>query len=183
MVQKLQSFLRDGKSVILFTGSNLNIDSKLLDWLGVNLSGKINWTPPSKIVLKEEQHPIFDPFLPADFSSELAPRFFHSARVSVNKSAQVLAYLENQETNTPFLVEYKPEITSGYNKGTVLVFNTSAYSLTDTSLLVCPHFLPLIQQAVLYTKSRQKVIDRKLIVGQEFTLDVGGLVDLSLIHI
>ena len=177
MVQKLQSFLRDGKSVILFTGSNLNIDSKLLDWLGVNLSGKINWIPPSKIVLKEEQHPIFDPFLPADFSSELAPRFFHSARVSVNKSAQVLAYLENQETKTPFLVEYKPEITSGYNKGTVIVFNTSAYSLTDTSLLVSPHFLPLIQQAVLYTKSRQKVIDRKLIVGQEFTLDVGGQVD------
>ncbi len=175
MIQQLQSFLRAGKSVILFTGSNLNFGNELEDWLGVSFSGNITWKPRAQIVLQKEQHPVFAPFLATDFSGDSVPQFSRSSNLLLNKSAQVLAYLENHQKRVPFLVEYRPETKSGLNKGTVLVFNTSSYLLTDANLLITPYFLPLIQQSILYIKSREKTIDRQLVVSQPFKLDVGAL--------
>ena len=88
--------------------------------------------------------------------------------MNVKLTTKVLAQFQNQ---IPFLVEYR------IGNGTVLVFNASGTTLTDADLLVTPYFLPLLQQSVLYAKSRQVAMDRQLTVGQPLSIHVRELVD------
>ena len=64
---------------------------------------------------------------------------------------------------TPFLIEHS------INRGIALLFNVSAAQSETSNLLVSPHFLPLLQQAVLYTKAVQSAYQRNLIVGAPYT--------------
>ena len=171
-IQQIQAFLRAGKSLILFVGVDLikpvHTDQNLSDWLGITLGENVTWNPPTQITLSDPQHIIFDPFEETAFKGDSAPRFFRGLQMSVELTTKVLAQFQNQ---IPFLVEYRIE------NGTVLVFNASGTTLTDADLLVTPYFLPLLQQSVLYAKSRQVAMDRQLTVGQPLSIHVRELVD------
>ena len=171
-IQQIQAFLRAGKSLILFLGVDLikpvDTNQNLRDWLGITLGENVTWNPPTQITLSDPQHIIFDPFEETAFIGDSAPRFFRGLEMNVKLTTKVLAQFQNQ---IPFLVEYRIE------NGTVLVFNASGTTLTDADLLVTPYFLPLLQQSVLYAKSRQVAMDRQLTVGQPLSIHVRELVD------
>jgi hypothetical protein len=171
-IQQIQAFLRAGKSLILFAGMDLvkpvQTNQNLRDWLGITLGENVIWNPPTQITLSDPQHVIFDPFEETAFIGDSAPRFFRGLEMSVESTAKVLAQFQNQ---IPFLVEYRIE------NGTVLIFNASGKTLTDADLLVTPYFLPLLQQSVLYAKSRQVAMNRQLTVGQPLSIHLRELVD------
>ena len=171
-IQQIQAFLRAGKSLILFLGVDLikpvDTNQNLRDWLGITLGENVTWNPPTQITLSDPQHISFDPFEETAFIGDSAPRFFRGLEMNVKLTTKVLAQFQNQ---IPFLVEYRIE------NGTVLVFNASGTTLTDADLLVTPYFLPLLQQSVLYAKSRQVAMDRQLTVGQPLSIHVRELVD------
>ena len=76
------------------------------------------------------------------------------------EDARIVAQLSD---GTPFLIE-RP-----IDRGLALLFNVSAAQLDASSLLVNQNFLPLLQQAVLYTKAAQSAHQRNLIVGKPYT--------------
>jgi hypothetical protein len=161
--QQLQNFIRDGKSVIYFVDDRVDAASynRFADWLPANFGATKGWNPPLTLAEYPPDHPIFEPFKPDDFSGQYAPQFYRGRTIDAAEGASVVAKLSD---GTPFLIE------RSIDAGTTLLFNVSATRLEGASnLLVNPHFLPLIQQAVLYTKAIQSRSQRNLSVGQTYT--------------
>ncbi len=161
--QQLQTFIRNGKSAIFFVSDGVDAENynQFADWLPASLGQAVTWNPPLTVSEYQSDHPIFEVFKPKDFSGQYAPQFYRGVEVNPAEDARVVAQLSD---GTPFLVE------RSVNSGETLLFNVSATQLNIASnLLVNPHFLPLLQQTVLYTKAMQSRHQRTLQVGQAYT--------------
>ncbi|MFB3042025.1 MAG: BatA domain-containing protein [Candidatus Poribacteria bacterium] len=161
--QQLQTFIRNGKSAIFFVSDGVDAENynQFADWLPASLGQAVTWNPPLTVSEYQSDHPIFEVFKPKDFSGQYAPQFYRGVEVNPAEDARVVAQLSD---GTPFLVE------RSVNSGETLLFTVSATQLNIASnLLVNPHFLPLLQQTVLYTKAMQSRHQRTLQVGQAYT--------------
>ena len=160
--QQLQAFMRAGKSVIYFVGDGVDTASynAFADWLPADVGQPIGWEPPVTLSNYSVDSPIFEVFKGEDFAGQYAPQFYRGLELTTGEDAKVVAQLSD---GTPFLVE-RP-----IDRGIALLFNVSAAQLDASNLLVNQNFLPLLQQAVLYTKAAQSVHRRNLIVGEPYT--------------
>ena len=160
--QQLQAFTRAGKSVIYFVGEGVDTASynAFANWLPANVGQPIAWQPPVTLSDYKADSPIFEVFKEEDFAGQYAPQFYHGLELKPAEDAKIVAQLSD---GTPFLVE-RP-----IDRGIALIFNVSAAQLDASNLLVNQNFLPLLQQAVLYTKAAQSVHRRNLIVGESYT--------------
>ena len=160
--QQLQSFTRAGKSVVYFVSDTVDVSSynQFVDWLPANLGASVNWDPPLTMSEFDTDHSIFDIFGTGDFSGQYAPQFHKGLILNPVEDARVAAQLTDE---TPLLVERR------IHSGLAIVFNVSANQLDASNLILNPHFVPLMQQTVLYTKAAQFAHDRNLIVGETFT--------------
>ena len=162
--QQLQAFMRAGKSVIYFVGAGVDTASynAFADWLPATVGQPISWQPPVTLSSYRDDSPIFEVFKEGDFAGQYSPQFYRGLELKPAGDAKVVAQLTDGE---PFLVE-RP-----INRGIALLFNVSAVQLEASNLLVSPHFLPLLQQVVLYAKAIQSVHQRNLIVGEPYTVN------------
>ena len=163
--QQLQAFMRAGKSVIYFVGDDVDTTSynTFADWLPADVGQPITWQPPVTLSNYKADSPIFEVFKGEDFAGQYAPQFYRGLGLKPAEDAKIVAQLSD---GTPFLVE-RP-----IDRGIALLFNVSAAQLDDaSSLLVNQNFLPLLQQAVLYTKATQSAHQRNLIVGKPYTVN------------
>ena len=160
--QQLQAFMRAGKSVIYFVGDGVDMASynAFADWLPVNVGQPITWQPPVTLSNYKADSPIFEVFKGEDFTGQYAPQFYRGLGLKPAGDARIVAQLSD---GTPFLIE-RP-----IDRGIALLFNVSAAQSEASDLLVSPHFLPLLQQVVLYTKAAQSAHQRNLIVGEPYT--------------
>ena len=160
--QQLQAFMRAGKSVIYLVGDGVDTASynAFADWLPANVGQPITWQPPVTLSSYREDSPIFEVFKGEDFAGQYAPQFYRGLELKPAGDARIVAQLSD---GTPFLIE-RP-----IDRGIALLFNVSAAQLDASNLLISPHFLPLLQQVVLYTKAIQSTHQRNLIVGQPYT--------------
>lgn len=160
--QQVQAFMRAGKSVIYFVGAGVDTASyrAFADWLPAIAGQPITWQPPVTLSSYQEDSPIFEVFKEEDFTGQYAPQFYRGLELAPTEGAKVLAQFSD---GTPFLIQHF------INRGVALLFNVSAVQSEASNLLVSPHFLPLLQQAVLYTKAVQSVHQRNLIVGEPYT--------------
>ena len=160
--QQLQAFMRAGKSVIYFVGDGVDTASYngFADWLPADVGQPITWQPPVTLSNYKADSPIFEVFKGEDFAGQYAPQFYRGLKLKPSEDAKIVAQLSD---GTPFLIE-RP-----IGRGIALLFNVSAAQLDASSLLVNQNFLPLLQQAVLYTKANQSAHQRNLIVGEPYT--------------
>ena len=160
--QQLQAFMRAGKSVIYFVGDDVDIASYngFTDWLPAAVGQPITWQPPVTLSNYKADSSIFEVFKEADFAGQYAPQFYRGVELKPAEDAKIVAQLSD---GTPFLIE-RP-----VDRGIALLFNVSAVQLEASNLLVNQNFLPLLQQAVLYTKAAQSAHRRNLIVGEPYT--------------
>ena len=160
--QQLQAFMRAGKSVIYFVGDGVDTASynAFADWLPADVGQPITWQPPVTLSNYKADSPIFEVFKGEDFAGQYAPQFYRGLKLKPSEDAKIVAQLSD---GTPFLIE-RP-----IGRGIALLFNVSAAQLDASSLLVNQNFLPLLQQAVLYTKANQSAHQRNLIVGEPYT--------------
>jgi hypothetical protein len=160
--QQLQAFMRAGKSVIYFVGAGVDTASynAFADWLPASVGQPITWQPPVTLSSYREDSPIFEVFKGEDFTGQYAPQFYHGLELEPAGDAKIVAQFSD---GTPFLIEHS------INRGIALLFNVSAARSEASNLLVSPHFLPLLQQAVLYTEAIQSGHQRNLIVGAPYT--------------
>ena len=160
--QQLQAFMRAGKSVIYFVGDDVDTASynAFVDWLPANVGQPITWQPPVTLSNYKADSPIFEVFKGEDFAGQYAPQFYRGLKLKPAEDAKIVAQLSD---GTPFLVE------RSIDRGIALLFNVSAAQSDASSLLVNQNFLPLLQQAVLYTKATQSAHRRNLIVGEPYT--------------
>lgn len=162
IMQQLQSFIRAGKSVVYFVGDKIDVPSynQFADWMPANVGALMDWHPPLTLSKFDSVHPIFKIFDADDFSGQYAPQFYQGLVLSPAEEAGVIAELSN---GAPFLVERR------IHSGIAIIFNVSASQLDASDLIVNPHFVPLLQQTILYTKAIQSAHDRNLLVGAAFT--------------
>jgi len=160
--QQLQAFMRAGKSVIYFVGDGVDTSSynAFADWLPADIGQPIRWQPPVTLSNYKSDSPIFEIFKGEDFAGQYAPQFYQGLKLEPAEGARIVAQLSD---GTPFLVERT------IDRGIALLFNVSAVQVDASSLLVNQNFLPLLQQAVLYTKAAQSVHRRNLIIGEPYT--------------
>ena len=167
MSAQLREFTRHGKSIIVFVSDRSNATSYNEPdnvWLPAQLGSLLTWTPPQRVQVYEETHPIFDIFPSDGFSMQYAPQFYNGIALQPSSESNVIARFGD---DTPFLVE------RSQGTSTVLLYNcgllvqqttpsmesglqtpptTSTRATTYTNdLLVNPYFLPMLQQSVLYT--------------------------------
>ena len=159
--QQLQAFMRAGKGVIYFVGDGVDTTSynAFADWLPANVEQPITWQPPVTLSNYKTDSPIFEVFKDEDFAGQYAPQFYRGLKLSPTGDARIVAQLSD---GTPFLIERT------IDRGVALLFNVSAAQSEASNLLVSPHFLPLLQQVVLYTKAVQSAHQKNLIVGQPY---------------
>lgn len=160
--QQLQAFMRAGKSVIYFVGTDVDTANynTFADWLPASVEQPITWNPPVTLSNYKADSPIFEVFKGEDFGGQYAPQFYRGLKLKPAGDAEVVAQLSD---GTPFLIK-RP-----INRGLAVLFNVSAAQLDASSLLVNQNFLPLLQQVVLYTKAAQSSHRRNLIVGEPYT--------------
>ena len=159
--RQLQAFMRAGKSVIYFVADDVDTVSynAFADWLPADVGQPIAWQPPVTLSSYKADSPIFEVFKGEDFAGQYAPQFYRGLELKPAEDAKIVAQLSD---GTPFLVE-RP-----IDRGIALLFNVSAAQLDASTLLVNQNFLPLLQQAVLYTKAAQSAHRRNLIVGEPY---------------
>ncbi|MCZ6679082.1 MAG: hypothetical protein O7E52_17755, partial [Candidatus Poribacteria bacterium] len=159
--QRLQAFMREGKGIIYFVDEGIDTASynAFADWSPVRFGQPATWQPPLRLSNYQADHPIFEVFHPEDFTGQYAPQFYRGWVVDPAEDARVIAQLSD---GTPFLIERKIDL------GVAMLFNVSATRLSASNLLVNPHFLPLLQQTILYTKAIQSAYERNLRVGQSY---------------
>ena len=176
--QQLQAFMQAGKSVIYFVGDSVDTASynAFADWLPANVGQPIPWQPPVTLSSYRADSPIFEVFKGEDFAGQYAPQFYRGLALKPAEDARSVAQLSD---GTPFLIE-RP-----IDRGMALLFNVSAAQSEASNLLVSPHFLPLLQQAVLYTKAVQSAHQRNLIVGQPYTANYrwSGATTAQIMHL
>jgi hypothetical protein len=164
--QKLQAFMRDGKGVVYFVSDAVDRENynAFADWLPASFGESVTWQPPQTLSAYQKGHPIFDVFKPEDFAGQYAPQFYRGLTLRPAEDAVVVAQLSN---GAPFLIE---RAVAG---GRTMLFNVSATRPEGSNLLVSPHFLPLLQQTVLYMKSLQSPREKNLRVGQVYAASYG----------
>ena len=162
--QRLQAFMREGKSVIYFVGDNISAANynAFADWLPVSFGQPITWRPPLTLSNYQVDSPIFEIFKSEDFAGQYAPQFYRGLALKPAENATNLAQLSD---GSPFLIE------RSIDWGRGILFNVSATQLEASNLLVNPHFLPLLQQTVLYAKAVQSTHQKNLLVGQSYVAD------------
>ncbi len=158
---QLRTFLRQGKSVIAFVGSDSEVVSynRFSDvWMPAEFGGTLRWTPPQQVRTYQETHPIFDIFPSEGFSTQYTPQFYSGVVLRPTPASEVVARFGD---DTPFLIERSD------GTGTVLLYNCGLFARQNSAanagagptsatpytndLLVNPYFLPILQQSVLYT--------------------------------
>ena len=167
---QLREFIRHGKSIIAFVSSRDDTKSynQLSDILPAKLGNILTWKTPQQIHFEtsgsrqgennpQQSHAIFDIFFPSEgFSVQYAPQFYNALTLLPSPEAKVIAHFED---GTPFLLE------QSRGSSTILLYNCGLRQQTQldrtaeprvatahpSALLVNPHFLPLLQQSVLYT--------------------------------
>lgn len=150
---QLQEFIRQGKSIIVFVGSqsdSTSYNALSSKWLPAEVGTTLTWTPPQQVGTYQESHPIFDIFPSAGFSTQYAPQFYKGVALQPTAESKVIARFED---DTPFLVE-RIQGTSAvllYNCGLFIQHKAAATTQYTNDLLVNPYFLPMLQQSVLYT--------------------------------
>ncbi len=150
---QLQEFIRQGKSIIVFVGSqsdSTSYNALSSMWLPAEVGTTLTWTPPQQVGTYQESHPIFDIFPSAGFSTQYAPQFYKGVALQPTAESKVIARFED---DTPFLVE-RIQGTSAvllYNCGLFIQHRTSETTQYTNDLFVNPYFLPMLQQSVLYT--------------------------------
>ena len=150
---QLQEFIRHGKSIIVFVGSQINLTSYNAIsniWLPARVGPTLTWAPPQQVSTYQASHPIFDIFPSEGFSTQYAPQFYNGVTLQPTAESEVIARFEN---DTPFLVEriHGTSAVLLYNCGILTQQSTSATTQYTNDLLVNPYFLPMLQQSVLYT--------------------------------
>ena len=157
---QLQTFLRHGKSVIVFVSSTSEADSynQLYNmWLPAELGNSLIWTPPQQVRTYQETHPIFDIFPNEGFAAQYAPQFHSGVVLRPMSESEVIARFGD---GTPFLIE------RSHTTGSILLYNcglleqknntananptSSRATMYTNDLLINPYFLPILQQSVLY---------------------------------
>ncbi len=150
---QLQEFIRQGKSIIVFVGSqsdSTSYNALSSMWLPAEVGTTLTWTPPQQVGTYQESHPIFDIFPSTGFSTQYAPQFYKGVALQPTAESKVIARFED---DTPFLVE-RIQGTSAvllYNCGLFIQHRTSETTQYTNDLFVNPYFLPMLQQSVLYT--------------------------------
>ncbi len=150
---QLQEFIRQGKSIIVFVGSqsdSTSYNALSSMWLPAEVGTPLTWTPPQQVGTYQESHPIFDIFPSTGFSTQYAPQFYKGVALQPTAESKVIARFED---DTPFLVE-RIQGTSAvllYNCGLFIQHRTSETTQYTNDLFVNPYFLPMLQQSVLYT--------------------------------
>lgn len=149
---QLQEFIRQGKSIIVFVGSQSDATSyNALSsmWLPAEVGTTLTWTPPQQVGTYQESHPIFDIFPSAGFATQYAPQFYNGVALQPTAESKVIARFED---DTPFLVEriHGTSAVLLYNCGLFIQHKTSATTQYTNDLFVNPYFLPVLQQSVLY---------------------------------
>ncbi|MDE0301060.1 MAG: BatA domain-containing protein [Candidatus Poribacteria bacterium] len=160
--QQLQSFNRAGKSVVYLVEDKIDVSSynRFSNWLPASLGALTDWQVPLNLSEFDPDHPIFDIFGANDFSGQYAPQFYQGLVLDPAEEARVIARLSD---DTPFMVERR------IHTGTAIIINVSGSRRDASNLMVNPHFVPLLQQTVLYCKAIQSAHDRNLLVGDTFT--------------
>ena len=167
MSVQLREFTRHGKSIIVFVSDRSNATSYNEPdnvWLPAQLGSLLTWTPPQRVQVYEETHPIFDIFPSDGFSMQYAPQFYNGIALQPSSESNVIARFGD---DTPFLVERSQgtstvllyncgllvqQTTPSMESGLQTLPTTSTRTTTYTNdLLVNPYFLPMLQQSVLYT--------------------------------
>ncbi|MDE0425317.1 MAG: BatA domain-containing protein [Candidatus Poribacteria bacterium] len=188
---QLQEFIRHGKSIIVFVGSdsdlpNYNRFSNM--WLPAEVGSTLTWTPPQQVGTYQASHPIFDIFPSEGFSTHYAPQFHNGVALQPTAESTVIARFED---DTPFLVE-RIRGTSAvllYNCGILTQQRTSATATLryTNDLLVNPYFLPMLQQSVLYTAMASGNLTWGGHVGDTYTAyyprSAGGKASIRLIEV
>lgn len=157
--QQLQSFMRAGKSVIIFVNADLDLATynEFADWLPASFGPPRPWDTPLTVSGSHLDHAIFEVYQPSDFSGEYAPQFISGLTLQPGEQGKIIAQFSDA---TPFLIERPIAL------GTALLFNVSATDRKASTLLVNPLFLPLLQQTVLYATAVQSAPHKSLLVGQ-----------------
>ena len=188
---QLQEFIRHGKSIIVFVGSdsdlpNYNRFSNM--WLPAEVGSTLTWTPPQQVGTYQASHPIFDIFPSEGFSTHYAPQFHNGVALQPTAESTVIARFED---DTPFLVE-RIRGTSAvllYNCGILTQQRTSTTATPryTNDLLVNPYFLPMLQQSVLYTAMASGNLTWGGHVGDTYTAyyprSAGGKASIRLIEV
>ena len=188
---QLQEFIRHGKSIIVFVGSQIDLTSyNVLSniWLPAEVGPTLTWTPPQQVGTYQASHPIFDIFPSEGFSTQYAPQFYNGVTLQPTAESEVIARFED---NTPFLVE-RTRGTSAvllYNCGLLTQQRTSATATMQytNDLLVNPYFLPMLQQSVLYTAMASGNLTWRGYVGDTYTAyyprSAGGKASIRLMDV
>lgn len=151
---QIREFIRHGKSVIMFVSAEAN-----LQWAPAQFGTPLTWEHPQKISRYQAEHPIFDIFPEDVLAGQYGPQFYTGLTVTPAPDANVIARFGD---STPFLIEKRER------NSVLLFFNCGFQQQTkDTTLLVNPYFLPLLQQSVLYTTRPQVV--KNLNVGEPYS--------------
>ncbi|MYK19714.1 VWA domain-containing protein [Candidatus Poribacteria bacterium] len=188
---QLQEFIRHGKSIIVFVGSDSDLPSynRFSNmWLPAEVGSTLTWTPPQQVGTYQASHPIFDIFPSEGFSTHYAPQFHNGVALQPTAESTVIARFED---DTPFLVE-RIRGTSAvllYNCGILTQQRTSTTATPryTNDLLVNPYFLPMLQQSVLYTAMASGNLTWGGHVGDTYTAyyprSAGGKASIRLIEV
>ncbi len=151
--EQLSEFIRQGKSIIVFTSDDYNVP-----WSPAQFEQPISWDTPQQVSNYDETHPIFEIFPDYVLSGQYGPRFYQGMTVTPTPDAKIIARYGDK---TPFLIERRK------GKSRILYFNCQLQQQpNNTELLVNPYFLPLIQHTVLYVMRSD--IQKNIIVGEPY---------------
>ena len=160
--QQLQKFIRAGKSVVYFVDDKVDVSSynQFAAWLPASLGAVVDWDPPLTLSEFDSNHSIFGIFDVGDFSEPYAPQFYQGLILSPAEEASIISRLSN---GMPLIVERRGD------SGMSMIFNVSASQHNSSNLMINSHFVPLLQQTIIYAKAVQSAHDRNLLVGDTFT--------------
>ena len=159
--QQIQIFIRAGKSVVYFVGDKTDVSSynQFADWLPARLGAAVDWDPPLTLSEFDSNHPIFGIFGADHFSGPYAPQFYQGLILSPAEGARIISQLSN---GVPLIVERQSDF------GMSMIFNVSASQHNSSNLIINSHFVPLLQQTIIYAKAVQSAHVRNLLVGDTF---------------
>ncbi|MBM3239060.1 VWA domain-containing protein [Candidatus Poribacteria bacterium] len=181
--QKLYNFVRNGKSVVLFVGDNVDTglfaslaqipppplrkgaNNNFSDFMPAKFGKVNNFANPLKLTQYDQQHPIFGVFNPESLTGANAPNFYKAYTLSPFPDSKNIAVFDN---GIPAIVERK----IGWGK--VILFNTSASDANWSNLCLNPNFVPLLQQTIFYATSSYRIADKNIFVGDVYSESLRG---------
>jgi len=156
-MHKLQNFLRNGKSILLFVSNEVNNETDSMAVVPAKF-GKLNvFQNPLRLTEYDKSHPIFEVFTPKGLS---APNFYKGFDLTLLPGSKHIAKFSNGS----FAIVEKQ-----VGKGKVMLFNTSAYDFSWSNLPLNQIFLPLLQQTIFYITQKENIEDKNIIVGETYS--------------